>query len=239
MMLPFGISAEQASRIFLRYISKNKLNSTEMFEAARQHRVSAVYFPVYIFDCEVRTAATALCSKRDGGQIAEYTAHREIISHFSQAASAAGEKVDPMLFSLVEPYALEDLIPFDTALTKGIEIQRTVVSSDEAFESVKPVLEKSAAEEIKRNLSEYTDSNITDISHDFTNMTSQQALLPLWVLEGEHKGQPCRLFLNGQTGKTAGIPPKSTSKTVALLGAAAAVGAAIGQLIWMAVSQLW
>lgn len=240
LMLPFEISAEQASHIFQRYISRNKLNSTEMFEAARQHKVSAAYFPVFIYDCQVKTTATARCSKRDNGQITEYTARREVNSQFSQAVSVAGSKVDATLFSLIEPYGLEELIPFDAALIKGAEIQPTAADSGEVFASVvKPTLEKAAALEIKRSLNEYTDSSITDISHDFVSITAKQALLPLWILEGEHKGLPCPLFLNGQTGKTAGIPPKSTSKVVALFGAAAAVGAVLGQLIWMAVSQLW
>ncbi|MBQ2813132.1 MAG: hypothetical protein IJE63_07720, partial [Clostridia bacterium] len=99
--------------------------------------------------------------------------------------------------------------------------------------------EQAAVNEIKKTLRDYTSEKTLELSHELDSLDTTNILLPMWVLDCEYKGQPCRLFMNGQTGKIAGVPPRSTNKTVALLGAGAAIGTVIGQLIWMAVKTLW
>lgn len=238
-IIPFELTAQQASHGFARYVSRNKLNPTEVFEAARQGRVKPVYFPAYVFDCEMTTTLESECTRREAEEISTVTAQRELKSEFTDLLVLSGNKVDSTLLSLLEPYDLQGLKDSDSALTAEADIQDTVLSADEAFEKLRPELEQSAVNETKKTLRDYTSEKTQELSHTVESLNVKSILLPMWVLDCEYKGQPCALFMNGQTGKIAGVPPRSASKTIALLGAGAAIGAVIGQLIWMAVKTLW
>ena len=238
-IIPFEFTAQQASHAFARYVSRNKLNPTEVFEAARQGRVKPVYFPAYVFDCEMVTALESECTQREAEEISTVIARRELKSEFADLLALSGDRVDETLFSLLEPYDLQGLRAFEPALTAQAEIQKAVLSAEEAFEKIQPAVEQSAVNEIKKSLRDYTSEKTLELSHRVESLNTKSILLPLWVLDCEYRGQPCRLFMNGQTGKIAGVPPRSTTKFFALLGAGTAIGAAVGQLIWMAVKALW
>lgn len=238
-MIPFEFTAQQASHAFARYVSRNKLNPTEVFEAARQGRVKPVYFPAFVFDCEMTTTLQSECTKREEEELKTFYAQRELKSEFADLLALSGDKVDETLLSLLEPYDLHGLKNFDSALTVRADIQKAVFSAEEVFEKLRPEIEQSAVNEIKKTLRDYTSEKTQELSHSFNSVNAKNILLPMWVLDCEYKGQPCRLFMNGQTGKIAGVPPRSTNRTLALLGAGAAIGAVIGQLIWMAVKTIW
>ena len=238
-IIPFEFTAQQASHAFARYVSRNKLNPTEVFEAARQGRVKPVYFPAYLFDCEITTTLESECTQREAEEISTFIAHRELSSVITDLTLLSGDKVDETLFSLLEPYDLQGLKDFEPALTAKAETHKAILSAEEAFEKLRPVIEQSAVNEIKKSLRDYTSEKTKELSHTVESLNAKSILLPMWVLDCEYKGQPCRLFMNGQTGKIAGVPPKSASKTLALLGAGTAIGAVLGQLIWMAVKALW
>lgn len=238
-IVPFEFTAQQASHSFARYISRNKLNPTEIFEAARQGRVKPVYFPAFEFGCEMTTKLKSECTQREAEEISAVTVQRELKSRFSSLLALSGDKVDETLFSLLEPYDLQGLKAFDSALAVKADIHQAVLSAEEAFEKIRPEIEQAAVNEIKKTLRDYTSEKTLELSHELDSLDTTNILLPMWVLDCEYKGQPCRLFMNGQTGKIAGVPPRSTNKTVALLGAGAVIGAVIGQLIWMAVKTLW
>mgnify|MGYP003289406577 CR=1 FL=1 len=238
-IIPFEFTAQQASHAFARYVSRNKLNPTEIFEAARQERVKPVYFPAFVFDCEMTTVLQSECTKREAEEVGTVFAQRELQSEFAGILALSGDKVDETLLSLLEPYDLQGLKDYDSALTVRAEVQKAVLSAQEAFEKLRPEIEQSAVNEIKKTLRDYTSEKTQNLSHSFNSVNSKSILLPMWVLDCEYRGQPCRLFMNGQTGKIAGVPPRSRTKMLAFLGAGAAVGAVIGQLIWMAVKTIW
>ncbi|MBR4050829.1 MAG: hypothetical protein IKK09_10065 [Clostridia bacterium] len=238
-IIPFEFTAQQASHAFARYVSRNKLNPTEVFEAARQGRVKPVYFPAFVFDCEMTTVLKSECTKREAEEISTVLAQRELKSEFADLLALSGDKVDETLLSLLEPYDLQELQDYDSALTVRAEVQKAVLSAEEVFEKIRPEVEQSSVNEIKKTLRDFTSEKTQELSHSFNSVNAKNILLPMWVLDCEYKGQPCRLFMNGQTGKIAGVPPRSTNRTLALLGAGAAIGAVIGQLIWMAVKTIW
>lgn len=238
-IIPFELTAQQASAVFARYIARNKLSPTEVFEAARQGQVTPVYFPAYAFECPVTTRLTADCTVQNGDTADKFTAHREMESKFSNIVIPAADKVDATLFSLLEPYDLQSLAERTPALTADIKIQDASASAEEIFERIEPDLRQQAFYNAHNTISGYTDKEVTENDFDFSRVTATRILLPMWVLDCKYKGQTCRLFMNGQTGKIAGVPPRSTNKIIAFLGAGAAVGAVLGQFIWMAVKALW
>lgn len=233
----FTVDPQQAIRIFVKMLLRNKLNSTQMLDAAQMGKIRAEYMPVCLLECNAVTNASAQCTLRKDETAENYSAQRTVESKFSQIILSAGKIADDTLLHLLEPYELEKAgepgIPLE-----NVRILKADLAPEELFERVKPELEKRIEEQVRVSLNEYTDHTVTGMKHEFGKVYLRYFQLPVWVLENEENGRMHRLFINGQTGKTAGVAPKSRQKLLALLVAAAAAGAVTGQIIWMAVNAL-
>ncbi len=238
LMLPFEISKEQAIGGFLRSFGKDKFTPVEFTAAARHAEIEAVYFPVQIFKAKLSTDVTAACTKREGDSLLSFTAQRTVESDLSQIIFSAGNAVDEPLLRMLEPYDLDKLVPFDEKLTADALIQSAQSHPEQFFQSVKDISQASAMEAVQSSLREYTDRKITSCKHEYKNASATLALFPMWVLNCEYKEQNYPIFMNGQTGKIVGIPPKSTKKIAAIIAASAMAGAFLGQIIWTVVSSL-
>lgn len=239
-VVAFSLNRRAASSAFTRYISKNKLNSTEICDAAERGEFRAEYIPACLIDFSFASAGDAVCTLRKGEEFEKYSSQRIIESGYSGILLSSSRKADDTLLRLLEPYSLEIFTDniYSLEEEQEINILKAELEPDELFKAIKPELEKEAENQLKISLNEYTDKTFKKIIHSYKEINIRHILLPVWVLEYEYEGELCRLFLNGQTGKPVGVPPKSRKKVLAMLLAAAAAGAGLGQLIWMAVSVL-
>lgn len=237
LVIPFGINREQAAHIFLRNFSADKMTPSEFSDAVHADRFEPQYFPAYLFDCNIITSIDAVCTKNKDGKLEEYQAQRTVKTHLSEILVNA--QSDDFLLHLLEPYDLEKAVEFSAEAVNEVEYASPAFSVQELFEKIKPEAEKAALQAAENCLKNYTDKKTTGFTHSFADINAKQILLPMWVLECNYGGRPYNIFLNGQTGRVAGVPPRSKKKAAALIGTAAIIGAAISQLIWMAVTALW
>lgn len=239
LMLSFEIDREQAISGFLRSFSKNKFTPVEFVTAARHGEIEAVYFPVQIFDTQLSTQITAACTKRENNSVSNFTAERTVESKISQILFSANNAVDDPLLRMLEPFDLDKLVPFDKKTAAEAEIQAAESHPDQFVKSVKEIAEAQAMEAVQKSLKGYTDRKITSCKHTYNSASATLALFPMWVLNCEYKEEFYPVFMNGQTGRIVGVPPKSTKKIAAFFAAGAMVGAVLGQIIWTVVSSLW
>lgn len=238
LILPFEIDREQAAHIFLRRFAADKMASADFSEAVHHNSFGQQYISACLFECDVTTAINADCTKRQDGAIAEYSAERTVQSHFSEIIMYAGSRADDTLLRLLEPYNLEKAEAFSAEALGEIQTDTAEAACEDLFAKAKPEIEKLAKEAAEKTLKDYTDKKTVSCTHSFSDITAKHILLPVWVLECSCSGRPCRIFLNGQTGRVAGVPPRSIKKAAALIGTAAVLGAAAAQIILMAVKAL-
>lgn len=232
--IAFSVGPEEAINSFVRLISRNRLNSTQMLDFARMGRIRAEYMPVCLMGCKAITRAEATCT---GENQEQFSAQRVFGTEFSQIIVSAGKIADDVLLRLLEPYVL-NAVGESGAELEEVRILEVDLTEQELFEKVRPDLDKRISEQINVSFNDYKDHSLTASQTEFGEISLRYLHLPVWVLESEENGQIHRLFINGQTGKVAGVVPKSRRKFTALLVAAAVAGAVLGQLIWTAVSAL-
>lgn len=238
-ILPFELDREQASQIFLHTFTSDRMAPTEFTEAVHHNCFGQRYFPVFLFSCDVITSIDAECTQRNDDSINLYRSQRTVKTQFSDIIACAGTPADDMLLHLLEPYDIERAVDFTDEYRSDAEIEIPEISYEEIFARIKPELEKQALLAAEKTLNKFTDKRTIRCTHCFENITVQQLLLPMWVLECNCGSRPYSIFLNGQTGRVAGVPPRSRKKAAAIICSAAAAGAAAAQFIWMAVNAIW
>lgn len=239
LIIPFEISREQAAQIFLRRFSADKMAPSEFAEAVHHNRFERKFISAYLFDCNVITSLSAECTKRNDDKIDTYSSERTVSTQLSEILLNADDMADDFLLRMLEPYDLEKATAFSNDLPEDADYGISRQSADEIFEAAKPGLEREALEAAEKAFKDFTDRKITGCTHSFAEKSYKHLLLPIWVLECNCYGQSCRIFLNGQTGRVVGIPPRSRKKAAAITGTAAIIGAAAAQLLWTAVTLLW
>ncbi len=238
LMLPFTIDREQAARIFLREFSVNKMTPVEFIDSVHHNRFEQTYFPAYLIDCNITSSVTAVCTKRHENQISKYRTQHTVKTHVSEILANASDITDDFLINLLEPYELDNAVAFSREAAGEVTYTSPDISAESVFEKIKPEAEMLAQQAAENSLNKYTDKATESCIHSFSDISARQILLPVWVLECTYGGRPYRIFVNGQTGRVAGIPPRSKKKAAAIISSAAAIGAAAAQLIWMAVKLL-
>ncbi len=239
LIIPFEINREQAAQIFLRRFSADKMAPSEFAEAVHHDRFERRFMSAYLFDCNVITSVSAECTKRHDDKIDTYSSERTVSTQFSETLLNADDMADDFLLRMLEPYDLEKAAAFSKDLLGDTDYGISRQTADEIFEAAKPELERNALEAAEKAFRGFTDRKTTGCTHSFADKAYKHLLLPVWVLDCTCYGQNYRIFLNGQTGRVVGIPPRSRKKAAAIIGIAAIVGAAAAQILWTAVTLLW
>ena len=239
LIIPFEINREQAAQLFLRRFSADKMAPSEFAEAVHHNSFERRFISAYLFDCNVITSVSAECTKRHDDKINTYSSERTVSTDFSEILLNADNMADDFLLRMLEPYDLEKATTFSENLLENADYGLSPRTADEIFETAKPELEKEALKAAEKAFKNFTDRKTTGCTHSFADKSYRHLLLPVWVLDCNCYGQNCRIFLNGQTGRVVGIPPRSRKKAAAIIGTAAIVGAVAAQILWMAVTLLW
>lgn len=238
-ILPSEFTREQAAQIFLRTFAADKMTPTEFTQAVHHDFFKLRYFPIYLFSCDTVTSIEAECTKRGDNGISQYRSQRTVRTHFSDITANASTVTDDMLLRLLEPYDLERAVDLSDKYTADAETEKSEVSPEDVFGKIKPELEKQAQLAAEKTLNNFTDKKTVSCTHSFKNICVKEILLPVWVLDCNCGSKPYSIFLNGQTGRIAGVPPRSRKKAAAIISTAAVIGAAAAQLLWMAVNTIW
>ena len=120
------------------------------------------------------------------------------------------------IMDLMEPYDYAELIKHDNKFLSGFEAETYNMPPDQlAFRA------QEKADKANRGwIREYTSGYDTLTSERFISNNRQTgtkfALMPVWVYEYRFQNQNYNFYVNGQTGKCIGTPPRSIGKAVGL-----------------------
>ena len=120
------------------------------------------------------------------------------------------------IMDLMEPYDYAELIKHDNKFLSGFEAETYNMPPDQLASRAQEKADKANRGWIR----EYTSGYDTLTSERFTSNNRQTgtkfALMPVWVYEYRFQNQNYKFYVNGQTGKCIGTPPRSIGKAVGL-----------------------
>jgi hypothetical protein len=231
-ILPMRRPAATASADLARWLKQGFFIPDDLAHLARDRGLRPVYVPFWSFNATLNArwkARVAVGYGRDrrwewrtGERILFYTHHLQ-----------PGTRSLPTgLLRQVEPFDFQQLLEYQPAFLAGWPAGSYDVSLAQASLEGREAMLKDAARQLQFKAAPGHDiAELSVTSSDFTGMTFQLVLLPLWVGGYQYRQKQYRVLVNGQTGKVAGERPTDWVK-VALVAAAGLIVVGVPLIGW-------
>ncbi|MDO4466300.1 MAG: hypothetical protein Q4C49_04760 [Bacillota bacterium] len=220
-IIPFKITPETLSKEVQNFYKDKPLLSKTFFSESKMGKVTGIYVPFWVFDCEVNGALSYNGTKpgasyRRGDYIISETQHyileRNISVNFANLALDASEKLNDDLMDSVCPYRFEELKPFDIRYLAGYVADRFDKTSQELQKrNDQRVLKSASQAAIGKTTFGYGNVSLRENQLKAHMEKAKYVLLPMYLFHVDFHGKSYEFAVNGQTGKVVGNLPRDTS----------------------------
>ncbi len=249
-MLPFRIDKKQGIELYRKWLKKlwfapNKLKS----QARQTEDLAGIYTPYWTYDSDTRTNYSG--QRGDDYQTTEtyyengeqktrtvtktrWTSVRGRVSRFFDDVMVPASDTLPRKYvDKLEPWDLENLVPYDTKYLSGFKSETYQVSLENGFTIAKTKMEPVIRQDIRHDIGG-DHQRISSMNTEYMSTTFKHILLPIWLSAYKYKNKVYRFMINARTGEVQGERPWSWIKiTLAVLAGAAIIGG----IIWLTQNQ--
>lgn len=248
-LLPFKLDKTEAMSAFGDWVDglwfapndlKNVLKTEERFKG--------VYLPYWTYDTDTDIAytgsqgeyyyVTESYTTRQNGQTVRksrrvrrtrwYSTSGRINHFFNDILVAASDSLPREYVSQLEPWDLENLIPFDERFLSGYITEKYRMDLESGFDQAREDIIPNIHSLIRRDIGG-DDQRIYTKDIKYSDITFKHLLLPTYVSSFSYRNELYRFVVNARTGEVQGERPWSAIKiALALL---VAVAAAVGLLM--------
>lgn len=212
-ILPFGISREEAERIVRNRVASGFFvpNSIKHFKTEKLH---GVYIPYRMVDVYCQDELVIKMAHRSNNSTTYSYHYRKVLNLFKRITVDASNQLNDQSSVRLEPYDLEQLVPFEPAYLSGfyancMDTPVATLESNATLRAVK-MLDDKAAQTIKSG----SDPLIV-VSNPYTEIEdSTYIMLPAWFLSFKENERNYTIMVNGQTGKCVGAVPPVKAKVI-------------------------
>ena len=243
-LLPFGIDQQKAFEDFRLWINKLWFAPNKLKEYARsQDKLTGLYIPYWTYDSKTSTdytgergddyETTESYETTENGQTVTrertvthtrwFNVSGHVDNDFDDILVVASKSLPKKYVEKLEPWGLENMVPFDEKYLSGFKTESYQVDLKEGFEDGKnkmnDVISSRVCEDIGGN-----HQRIHSLNTVYNNITFKHILLPIWISAYLYKDKVYRFLINGTTGEVQGERPYSWIKiTLSVLAAVAVV----------------
>lgn len=237
-IIPFKISSDAAISRYKKWLKGKWLAPSKLKKGINsQHiQLTGMYVPCWSFDANTSSFYTAMAGEyyyvtvytteiRNGKP--EQVAHQErrtrwypvsgqYIENFRNYIVDSSVHIDDNMMAKIEPYNMEELIPYRPEYLSGFKAERYSVDLKTGWETAKDRLSNIIARGIE---SQINADEISDLRFktSYYDKKFKHLLLPLWFSSFKYKDKIYGYMINGQTGKVDGKSPVSPWKVTALV----------------------
>lgn len=235
------VDEHKARQLVEDWLGKGWFSPDDLISSTRKTTLRPAYYPFWTFDgtlelhwrCEVNEGDSDAPNwvARSG---VEYRLFDDILISGNRAISAKEVKA-------ISPFKLKDIVEFQPqylagwpALTYDIPLaQATLDGREQVIREVRRSLHR-------RVLPGKEKRNLTTGAVNWSGMTFNYVLLPLWVGRYRYKGQDFTFWINGQTGEIGGDKPRDRLKAAAIIASILlTIVAVIAFLLVLAAEMGW
>jgi LSD1 subclass zinc finger protein len=243
-LLPFKITSKDALLSFRTWLKKLWFAPPGLKKYASQaEKIAGMYLPYWTYDSDTFTNYkgqrgddyTTTETYTDGSgktQTRTVTKTRwtnvsgSLSLFFDDVLVLASKSLPQAKTDKLEPWDLENLIPFDEKFLSGFRTESYGVGLKEGFDSAKMKMDPRIREAVNRQIGG-DHQRISSMQTTFSNITFKHTLLPIWISAYRFKDKVYRFIVNGRTGKVQGERPwcwwKIALLVIVILGAIGAL----------------
>jgi predicted RNA-binding Zn-ribbon protein involved in translation (DUF1610 family) len=221
-VIPFTVSKEEAKAFYKKWARNGLLTPKDFMTEKRLGEIKGIYVPFWLYDMSADAEADCLCSKKRSYRQGDYIYHETKYYHVYRRANLmyrkvpadASVKMDDETMDCLEPYDYRRLRKFAPEYLAGYQAEKYGIDAEgllpRAKERVRKYVDKYLADSIRG----YATTTYQKKECIMSRAQEYYALLPVWVLNYEYKGEKKTYTMNGQTGKIVGKPPVSKGRVV-------------------------
>ena len=231
-LLPFLITEKQAKAAFRKWLGSRWFSPGKMKKYAREEaKLTGVYCPYWTYDSYTETKYTG-----DRGDVyyenqrVEYYQNGRLVSsvrrvpniHWTPVRGKVGRFFDDVLVGAslslprqildrLQPWDLENLVPYDEQYLSGFRSEYYQVDLDEGFDHAKQVMHGVIYQDITFDIGG-SHQRVHHINTDHRDTTYKHCLLPIWAAGFLYRDRTYRFVVNARTGRVQGERPYSYLK---------------------------
>ncbi|MGN1089510.1 MAG: hypothetical protein ACI4Q6_03840, partial [Huintestinicola sp.] len=215
MIIPFCFNRLQAEAAFKANCMKKWFLPSDFTSSASLEKITGLYVPFWLADCEVDYFAVAegsqtikrTYSNQVESQVTDFRIERGIKFSYMGVPADGSFKLEDSLMDAIEPYDYKMLRPFDMTYLAGFFCDKYDVEKAEVVPRVKERISEGVDEVMRREMNGYDNPKIMKKDVRITNINWHYMMLPVWLMTYKHNGKMYGFAMNGQTGKFAGKYP--------------------------------
>ena len=229
-IIPFQFDKKEATSRFLKYVKSKWFVPKAFFNEEQIEKLSGVYYPFWVYDCEVDGDLEARGNRirvwRSGAyeytETSIYALERSGNVHVQNITRNALKKSDRNLIDAVRPFEIDKATQFSMPYLQGFVAQKRDVETSEVSQELQTTARGYAESAMAGTVKGYTSVTTDHRTLHPVREKWQYLLLPVWVLTyGSNSGQRYYYAMNGQTGEIKGKLPIDFRK---LSGVSAIIG---------------
>lgn len=246
-LLPFKLKATQAKDSFKSWVNKLWFAPNDLKKAVLNFdHFKGIYIPYWTYDTDTLSRYTgqrgehyyvteSYTATENGKSVTKtrqvqktrwYNVNGRVNKFFDDILTVATKSLPEKYIYKLEPWDLENLIPFDKSYLSGFITEKYQIELGEGFEIAKAIAEKEIEHMVRRDIGGDV-QRIFSLNTSFNDITFKHLLLPVFVSAYKFKGKLYQFLVNGRTGEVQGQRPYSVMKIALAIVAALIVIAVI------------
>ncbi|MBQ7838256.1 MAG: hypothetical protein IJ395_06500 [Clostridia bacterium] len=241
LVIPFKLDKKAAKEALKKHFKGKKFVPKAFLAENKLDEVKGVYVPHWLFSCDAVVNATYQAekykhwsdSKNEYTETTAYNVYRSGSIGFDNVPVDGSTKMPDDLMESIEPFNLNEAVPFNTAYLAGYLADKYDVDVDQSMNRANERIQASALNAFEDTVDGYDSVSPIQAAMQVANGSYKYALYPVWILNVKWKGQNHTFAMNGQTGKFVGNIPTEEKKAKLIGGLG---GAAVGALIYIIIN---
>ena len=219
-VLPFKLDKKAAEEALRKYYKGKKLLPRAFSAENHIQEIKGVYVPFWLYDGEadadVSYAATRVFTTTRGNERITTTEHYQVrragTVRFEGIPVDASSKMPDEHMDSIEPYDYSELKPFSTAYLPGYLADKYDEDADKCAERADQRAKATALNAMNESVRGYATCIPIRENVRLRRGSVKYALMPVWMLSTQWKGQNFLFAMNGQTGRLIGDLPISKGR---------------------------
>lgn len=241
ILIPFRLDKKAAVDKFKEHLKGKTLLPKVFRSDSKIEEIKGIYVPFWTYD----TTAEAEIGYRgekvrhwsdsdnDYTERSYYYAYREGSIGFENIPVDASRKMNDELMDSIEPFDFSEAVPFSGAYLSGFFADKYDVEKEECADRANLRIKNSTENAFRSTVSGYSSVSTDSSAIRLVGGRIRYALLPVWILGVDWKGERYTFAMNGQTGKFVGDLPLDKGAYARWFALMTLAGTALGSVLML------
>lgn len=220
-IISFKITKEEAIERFQEWIGKKKFIPRGFYSKRQIEKMSGVYFPYWIYDCETSSSMQGTAKDIRVWRVGdmEYTETKNFDIrragkvYFRHLPKTALQKAQNAMLKGIFPYNFAEMEKFHMGFLSGFLAEKRDIEKAGLTEEIRREIRAYSEKRMRDTISGHQSFAMQGQHCEIVKETFRYTLLPVWVLTYRERGNRVYYFaMNGQTGEIVGKLPVDGKK---------------------------